>query len=130
MQLGDGIRTIGFRKWYERELTRGHLRLLLLLLCAIGGLGTLEVVSRNAPMADRLGGVVLLLVCAGIGVWALRRYFFLLMRAEHAAEQATCSQCATYGRLELVLGKSQQDQLEVSCRKCRHAWSMSDVGDE
>ncbi|MEO6364368.1 MAG: hypothetical protein ABIO71_14150 [Caldimonas sp.] len=130
MRLGDGIRKIGFRKWYARELTRGHLGLLLLILSAIGGLGTLEIVTRRAPLDDRLGGFALLLVCAGIGVWALRRYVFLLMRAEHAARQATCRQCQTYGILDLVRSEPQLERLKVCCRKCRHAWSMSDFADD
>jgi hypothetical protein len=36
VRLVDGIRKLGFRKWYERELTRSHLRLVLVLLCASG----------------------------------------------------------------------------------------------
>jgi hypothetical protein len=29
------LRQRGFRRWYERELARGHLQLVLLLLCAL-----------------------------------------------------------------------------------------------
>ena len=91
MRLVDGIRTVGFRKWYQGELTRSHLSLVMLLLCGIGALFTLELVSRQAPMSDRIGGFVLLLACAGIGAVALRRYLFLLMRAEQAAREADLS---------------------------------------
>ena len=130
MRLVDGIRTVGFRKWYQGELTRSHLSLVMLLLCGIGALVTLELASRQAPMSDRIGNLVLLLACAGIGMVALRRYLFLLMRAEQAAREAVCPKCAAYGRLDLAGDGPQQQRTEVRCRSCRAVWSMSDSGDE
>lgn len=130
MRLVDGIRTVGFRKWYERELTRSHLSLLMLLLSGTGALVSLELVSRQAPMSDRIGSVVLLLACAAVGAVALRRYLFLLMRAEQAAQQAVCPECTTYGRLDLAGDDPRPERMEVRCRGCRHVWSMSDCGDE
>jgi len=129
VRLVDGIRTVGFRKWYQRELTRSHLSLVMLLLCAIGFLVTLELASRQAPMSDRIGNIVLLLACAAIGAAALRRYLFLLMRAEQAAREAVCPACATYGRLDLASDEPRSQEAEVRCRSCRHVWSMSDLGD-
>jgi len=90
VRLVDGIRTVGFRKWYRGELTRSHLSLVMLLLCGIGALVTLELVGLQGPMSDRIGSFVLLLACASIGAVALRRYLFLLMRAELAAREAVC----------------------------------------
>jgi hypothetical protein len=130
VRLVDGIRTVGFRKWYRRELTRSHLSLVLLLLCAIGALVTLELVGRQAPMSDRIGSLVLLLACAGMGAVALRRYLYLLMRAEQAAREAVCPNCATYGMLDLAEARSQPLHMDVRCRSCRHVWSMSDCGDD
>jgi hypothetical protein len=130
VRLVDGIRTVGFRKWYRRELTRSHLSLLMLLLCAIGALVTLELVGRQAPMSDRIGSLVLLLACAGMGAVALRRYLFLLMRAEQAARQAVCPECATYGRIDLAERDPQPPLMDVRCRSCRHVWRMSDPGDD
>ncbi|MEP7301110.1 MAG: hypothetical protein ABI699_06235 [Caldimonas sp.] len=130
MRLDDGIRKLGFRKWYEGELTRSHLRLVLVLLCAIGALGTLELVSRQAPMTDRIGSFVLLIACACIGAVSLRRYVFLLMRAENAARQAVCPQCQAYGRLDLVRDEPRHERMEVRCRSCSHTWCMSDPGEE
>ena len=130
MRVVDGIRTMGFRKWYERELTRSHLSLVMLLLCGVGAFVALELVSRQAPMSDRIGSFVLLLVCAGIGAVALRRYLFLLMRAEQAAREAVCPQCATYGKLDLASNEPKPLRTEVRCRSCGHVWTMSDDGDE
>ena len=130
MRLVDGIRTMGFRKWYRRELTRSHLSLVMLLLCVIGIMVALELTGRHAPMSDRLGDFVLVLVCAAIGAVALRRYLFLLLRAEQAAREAVCPACATYGRLDLAGGASQSEHADVRCRNCRHVWRMSDTGDE
>ncbi|HEY5324054.1 MAG TPA: hypothetical protein VIK58_14600 [Caldimonas sp.] len=130
MRLVDGIRTVGFRKWYQGELTRSHLSLVMLLLCGIGALVTLELVGLQGPMSDRIGSFVLLLACASIGAVALRRYLFLLMRAELAAREAVCPKCATYGKLDLAADEPQQERMEVRCQRCRNVWSMSDAGDE
>lgn len=126
MRLADGIRKHGFRKWYERELTQSHVHLLLLFLCTIGLLITFEVFSRKAPLSNQLGNVVSLLLCAGIGVWALRRYLYLLMHAEAIANQAVCPQCETYGKLVLVRDDEQKEQVRVSCRRCNHEWHILD----
>ena len=130
MRLVDGIRTVGFRKWYGGELSRSHLSLVLLLFCAIGTLVCVELVVRQAPMSDRIGSAVLLLACAGIGAVALRRYLFLLMRAEEVARQAVCPECATYGSIDLAEGDPQPDLMDVRCRSCHHVWSMSDPGED
>jgi hypothetical protein len=129
VRLVDGIRTVGFRKWYQRELTRSHLSLVVLLLSGIGALVMLELASRHAPMSDRIGSFVLLLACTALGAGALRRYLFLLMRAERAAREAVCPACATYGRLDLAGQDTRSARAEVRCRSCRHVWSMTDAGD-
>lgn len=49
MRLADGIRKRGFRKWYEGELTRSHLRLVLVLLCAVGAC---RLASSRVPIAS------------------------------------------------------------------------------
>ena len=46
--------------------------------------------------------VLFVLVCAAIGLWALRRYLYLLMRAEEVANQASCDSCGEYGRFKVM----------------------------
>jgi hypothetical protein len=129
MGLGDGLRKHGFQKWYRKELTRSHLGLLLLVLSAVGLLASVELVGRDMPISNRLGAFVLMVVCGGISLWSLRRYCYLMMRAEHVAGQAICPGCKTYGRLALERDDPQQESLQVSCRNCRHLWRISDPGD-
>jgi Zn ribbon nucleic-acid-binding protein len=126
MRLANGIRKHGFRKWYERELTQSHVHLFLLLLCTIGLLSTFELFTRQLPLTDQLGNVVSLMCCAGIGVWALRRYLFLLMHAEAIANQAVCPHCDTYGRLALLHDEPQFERVTVGCRNCQHQWQILD----
>lgn len=126
MRLANGIRQFGFRKWYERELTQSHVHLFLLLLCAIGLLSIFELFSRKLPLTDQLGNMVSLAACAGIGVWALRRYLYLLMHAEAIANQAVCPQCETYGRLALLHDEPHLERVMVGCRKCQHQWHIFD----
>jgi Zn ribbon nucleic-acid-binding protein len=129
MRLDDGIRRHGFRDWYSRELTQAHLRLLLLLFSAIGLFATLELLGRQAPLGQHLLNTVLLLVCLGVGMWSLRRYLFLMMRAEGIARQAVCPNCQAYGRLKLSEEAADGDgPVTVACRKCAHPWQISDVG--
>jgi hypothetical protein len=130
MRLADGIQKHGFRKWCERELTQGHVHLLLLLLCVIGLLAALELFSRAAPLADRLGNPVSLLLGAGIGVWALPRYLFMLLHAEGIANQAVCTECRTDGRFMLLRDDRTKHQVTVRCRRGSHDWPIDDPASE
>ena len=125
MKLADGIRKHGFRKWYERELLQSHAHMLLLLFCTIGLLGAFEVFNRAAPLANQLSVVASVLLCAGIGVWALRRYLYLLMHAETVANQAVCPACETYGRLTVLRDDGRRQELHVRCKHCNHEWTIS-----
>ena len=125
MELAEGIRKHGFRKWYERELMQSHLHMLLLLLCTIGLLGALEVFSRSAPLPDQVSVVVSALLCVGIGTWSLRRYLYLLMHAEEVAHQAVCPQCRTYGLLTVLHDDARAQRVSVRCKRCSHDWPIS-----
>lgn len=122
MTLAEGIRRHGFRKWYERELLIGHSHLALVLLCAVGLMMALEAAFRFRSPADQLIDGLAVLCCAGAGLWALRRYLYLLMRAESLAHQADCPACKAYGRLELVESQADGDTVNVRCRRCAHEW--------
>lgn len=122
--LADGIRKHGFRKWYERQLISSHGYLVLTFLCAIGVFAGAEVYDRTGPASERLFDVASMLMCAAFGAWALRRYLFLLMQAEHTANQAVCPQCDAYARLELTVEQPAGDEVQVCCRRCKHRWSI------
>lgn len=121
--LAEGIRKVGFRKWYERELLSSHAHMVLALLCTIALMACLELV-QSGTVTEKLVDVGMILVSGAIGLWALRRYLFLLMHAEALADQANCSICAEYGRLTVVEGNRRDGQLRVRCRKCSNEWTM------
>jgi hypothetical protein len=127
MKLDEGIRKHGFRKWYERELMHSHAHLLLLIACAIGLMTSLAVFSNAAPLSQRALDTAAIGMFAAVGFWSLRRYFYLLLHAEHVASQAVCSACKTYGRFSLVAVRvTQEASLQVRCRKCQHEWAIFD----
>ncbi|HZF81708.1 MAG TPA: hypothetical protein VEZ89_18165 [Rubrivivax sp.] len=141
MAIQHSIRKRGFRKWYERQLLAGHSHLVLLLLCTLALLGAFEAFSQ--PGAKRALLVVALLVAAALGVWSLRRYMFLLLRAEVIANQAVCPQCKNYARWQIddpaparggsgstAMANDDDDDgssevMTVCCRKCNHRWRIS-----
>ena len=125
MKLADGIRKHGFRKWYERELLQSHAHLVLTFLCALGLFAAFEALTRFRDWRDQLTDIGAIAVCAVVGLWALRRYLFLLMHAEATANQAECMQCRTYARLELVDEGPQR--LQVRCRKCSNRWHIDQL---
>lgn len=122
--LAEGIRRFGFGKWYERELLSSHAHLLLTLLCCIGLLGTLEAFGGGSR-TEKLLGTALFLISGAIGLWALRRYLYLLTHAEDVANQAVCPQCETYARLDVVDEDRRQGHTHVRCRKCAQVWTIS-----
>lgn len=131
-QLADGIRKHGFKKWYERELLRGHAHLVAVIACTLGLMMALEATMRFRSTADQLIDLVALLLCAAAGVWALRRYLYLLLRAESIANQADCPRCKVYGRLELAqpvpspsqAAAARVQRLAVRCRACAQEWHI------
>jgi len=126
MRLSEGIRKVGFRKWYERELIAGHAHLVLLLCCAVGLLATFEVFSRAAPLSEKVFDFGAIVLFTAVGAWSLRRYLFLLMRAEATATQAVCPACKTYARFGLAQGEAPAGEVRVRCRKCEHEWGIAE----
>jgi ABC-type nickel/cobalt efflux system permease component RcnA len=124
MSLAEGIRKHGFRKWYERELLRSHAHLALVFVCMVGILVAIDAASRLRSWADQFTDGLSLLLCAGVGLWALRRYLHLLMHAETVAKQADCARCKAYGRIALLRSDARGDCVQVQCRKCGHVWHI------
>jgi len=125
MSIPQSIRRRGFRKWYERELLLGHSHMVLLLLCTLAFMGGLEAFSLRGT--DRALLLLAMVVAVGLGVWSLRRYLFLLTRAEMLANQAVCDECKAYGRWEVTLDEVTTDgtsHMKVCCRKCGHRWQL------
>lgn len=122
-RLAEGIRRVGFRKWYERELLSSHAHLLLTLLATIGLMAAMEAFHDAGP-AGKLLDVALFIVCAGIGLWALKRYLVLLSGAEAVANQANCPACGAYARFELIGEDRRTGETQVRCRKCQADWTI------
>jgi ABC-type nickel/cobalt efflux system permease component RcnA len=121
--LSTGIQKVGFRKWYERELLSSHAHMVLAFLCIIGMMAAFEA-FRGGTLADKLFDAAAILVCFGVGLWALRRYLALLMNAEYIANQANCPHCAAYGLFTLLSEDTSKQQTHVRCRKCAHEWAI------
>jgi predicted Zn finger-like uncharacterized protein len=124
MSLSEGIRKHGFRKWYERELLQSHAHLVLTFLCSIALFGALEALGSFRAWADQWTNIAALAASVSIGIWALRRYLYLLMHAETLANQAQCPHCKTYGRFKLVRETGAADAVDVQCSNCEHRWHI------
>lgn len=125
MSAAQTIRSLGFRKWYERELLQSHVHLVLLLLATIGLLASAEAYSVQLDGMAQLK----VLACAGasalIAIWALRQYLFRLNHAQFVADQAVCSGCETYAKWDLLEERAAGSYLRVGCRRCGHRWEIS-----
>ena len=119
--LAESVRRIGFRKWYERQLLSSHAHMVLAFLSVIALVGSMEA-FRTATGELQDMNVLYVVVSAVIGAWALRRYLFLLMRAEYTANQASCPDCGEYGRFRVVRQRPASQELDVCCHKCARKW--------
>jgi hypothetical protein len=124
MKALQAMRKLGFRKWYERSLMRSHGHLVLLLLSSLALLGAAEAFSKDASFFDQLTLFACAAVSAVIGVWALRRYFYLLQYSEYVANQAACEQCHAYAKWDITGEDIPNRTMTVCCKKCGHPWSI------
>lgn len=134
MTPADGIRRLGFHRWYERQLIESHVYLVTGLLSLVMVLACVEGFSFREPglkpfltLALMMGGLVL---CGA----SVHRYLSMLTRANHLAEQSACGGCGSNGRLRVtgsrvVSGTSGEAEdegtIEVECRRCGHRWTMA-----
>jgi len=123
-RLVESFKRIGFRKWYERQLLSSHAHMVLAFLSVIALMGAMEA-FRTSQGDTQLANVTFVVVCAAIGAWALRRYLYLLLRAEQAANQASCPDCGDYGRFRVVGHRPRLQEIDVCCSKCSRAWIFS-----
>jgi len=132
MELSQGIRKIGFRRWYERQLIESHLYLISGILCLFMSMACLEGFSLRAPGWESLLRFFAMIGGAAVCLWTLRRYLMMLGVAEHAAERSVCEKCAVYKGLELSATASHPAAaaegviapVRVRCRQCRHEWTI------
>lgn len=132
--LAEGIRRLGFRKWYERELLASHAHMALAVFAAVAMLASFEAFAGASP-AEKLLNTFFVLLSAAVTLWALRRYTYLLMHAEQLANQASCPRCGVYGQLEpaapAASAAPSAERLSeaprlvpVSCKRCRFQWDL------
>lgn len=128
MDTAKHIRERGFRKWYERELMRGHVHLLLLVLSLVGVMGALEVLGQGLRQGERLQMLVCLLAAAALAAYAFHGFLSRTARAEFVARQADCPGCASHARWDVEGEAAATDggpRLRVNCRACGQRWHIN-----
>jgi len=136
MTPAEGIMKLGFRRWYERQLIEGHMYFVTCILSMLVVAVCLEQIDWRGPA----GQIVFMLgaIAAGgaVCLGSLRRYSFLLARAEALGSQSSCAQCSAYGVLKVLGAGSGEKRVEgaqsdldnswirVRCKKCGHEWRM------
>jgi hypothetical protein len=125
----DGIRKLGFRRWYERQLIESHAWFITCFLCLILALACAEDLGLKEGGLQAFLMLTIIAAAGALGVLALKRYRHLLDRAECIAEQTNCARCATYGRIQVLGGGpgtgaagSTRAWLRVQCRQCGNQW--------
>lgn len=137
MDIVDGVRKYGFRKWYERQLIEAHAWLVTGFLALIVAFAFFEVRNDLTSSSQRLALLVAAVASAGGGILAWLRYHRTLEATEMAAELAVCPHCGTYGKLRVVNSVRQSDaaverqpiladlpHLRVRCRHCDGEWQL------
>jgi hypothetical protein len=138
MTSAQGIAKLGFRRWYERQLIEGHVYFVTCFLSLIAIAATLELIDWHAPFLQFLYMLGVIAGCGALCVTSLRRYNFLLGRAECLGAQSSCKRCETYGILHVVgagAGHARTGPFDVTdnawirvrCKKCGHEWRMDNA---
>jgi hypothetical protein len=137
MDIVQGIRKLGFRRWYERRLIEAHAFLITGFLALILAVAFLELRGETPAGGQRMIYLLSAVASMAGGIVAWLRYHRMLALIEWAGEQATCPACGEYGRLRLLAanphlladeGNSElADEiplLRVACRACNNEWEI------
>jgi hypothetical protein len=121
--FAEGTRRFGFRKWYERELIFSHLYLALAVLSLAAMLGAIEAFAQATPLM-KLVDVACALISGVVLYGSIQGYLESLSNAESLANQTTCTECKTYGRIEALVTERSEDTVLVRCKRCDHRWRV------
>jgi len=121
MEPARSIGKLGFRRWYERQLTEGFAWLITCLLCAVVMAAGIESIWPRLMSWRALAMLAFVYVVGMICWYALQRFLTLLTRAERVASRSTCAQCGTNGRYDVL---SDTETMRVRCRKCAQEWTI------
>lgn len=129
MNPDRAIATIGFRRWYGRQLLVSHVCLVACFLCMI----LLAIGLQSSLPTDELPlsriGLLLALTAAAGGVWFWNRYRAVFSRAERYGNVAHCEHCGSYARFAIEPIPAADPPvagllLKVRCLACGHRWTM------
>lgn len=133
MELAEGIRRLGFRRWYERQLIESHLYLVSCILCAIVVFASAEGFSLRMPGVEPFLRLAVMMAGGWAGAWSLVRYLAMLSLSGYAAERSVCKKCQAYGMLEVTGTRAPREHKDtgvaltpvcVRCRKCGNEWTI------
>lgn len=117
----ERIRTLGFRRWYERQLIESHLWLAACFVSMILVAAGMELLSLRDGIPEFTFD---LSVIGGAGVFgwvSWRRYAAVMLRAEAIGEQASCPACQHYG---FRFGGLDGERIRATCPKCQRHWLL------
>jgi hypothetical protein len=137
MDIVEGIRKLGFRRWYERRLIEAHAFLVTGFLALILAVAFLELRGATSTGGERMTYLLGAVAALAGGIVAWLRYHRMLTLIEWAGEKATCPACGEYGRLRLLAasphaptGDRDSDLaaeiplMRVACRACGNEWDI------
>lgn len=122
MEPAEGIRRLGFKRWYERELIEGHAWLVSCVLGLLAVAACLEEMSFRGPLAQVLALGAAVFAAGLLAIYGWNRYRLIMAVVERIGEHSTCASCRTYAAFRLV--GSEGGVLRVRCRKCAHEWRI------
>lgn len=122
-RLADGIRRIGFRRWYERQLIESHAWLVTCVLALILVTAGLELISLEEGWRDFVFDALLIGGGLLLGWLAWGRYAKIMMVAEFIGGQANCPACAHYG-FRCDAAPRGGTAMGARCPKCGHCWPV------
>jgi hypothetical protein len=132
-EIAAGIRRLGFRRWYERQLLESHFWLISCILAMLLVAVCLEDLSFKEGAMQALLLMTVSFASSLLALSAWRRYLGTMARAERLGSRSCCARCDTYGRFEvLASGASHADAavaggfgwLRVRCKQCGHEWTL------
>jgi hypothetical protein len=137
MDIVEGVRKLGFRKWHERQLIEAHAWLITGFLALILAFTLLVLRNDLTGAGQRLLMLAVAVAAAAGCILAWLRYHRMLEATVLAADLAVCPHCGTYGRLSVVRSIDQSEaavaqqpiladlpHLQVRCRQCAGEWRL------